>query len=408
MRVLIISPYFPPRADSESFCGGKFAQALVDAGIETVAISSLNAAPTHPLDTSARWRTLATLTVDVPNQTPALTTRCRLGLRYQTTEWTGWTAAAVSKARALHRTKPFDALVSRSAPWYAHMAGYWIASSLRLPWLANLNDPWDQSPFADDEASRTGSRPSWNAGLWRRRVLQRADIITFPCERLRDYTFHDYRRRSGVHIIPHVGATSASPCGPERQFTIVHAGKLRSSGGGPRRANALIKALAELFEVRGTARSLTRLVFVGPEDPVLLEQASDLGVAKAVTWVGPVSYDESLEHIGKASVCVVVEAPLKEGIFLPSKFCDYITARKPVIAMSPADGTLNDVAQEGGVLRVAPDDPDEALTALTTLFDAFVQGSLSAYTPPRSLVSRYRADRVVEDFLTALREARAR
>src|SRR5437867_1415240 len=145
MRVLVVSPHFPPQADSESFVGGKFVQALLDSGIDTVAISmSRTTHPAYPSDPSPRWHSLSAITIDVPaSQRRPLLTRCRLGFRYQTIEWASWTAAVVTTARELHRRYPFDLVVSRSSPWHAHLAGYWVASTLDIPWLANLNDPWD-------------------------------------------------------------------------------------------------------------------------------------------------------------------------------------------------------------------------------------------------------------------------
>ena len=64
-------------------------------------------------------------------------------LRYQTIASARWVAAAVEAAERLHRVRPFDLVYSRSLPKEAHICGYWTARRLRLPWLANLNDPWD-------------------------------------------------------------------------------------------------------------------------------------------------------------------------------------------------------------------------------------------------------------------------
>jgi hypothetical protein len=409
MRVLVISPIFPPRADSEAFCGGKFVQGLVDAGVQAAVICCHNIMPAYRADASECWAPLERVTVDVPNPpTPPLAVRCRLGLKYRTTAWTGWTAAAVSKALELHRKSPFDLVVSRSYPWHAHVAGYWVASDLRIPWVANLNDPWDLSPFIADDASREDWKQDRNATRWRRRVLARADIVTFPCDRLRDYSLQDHPRPSQVHVVPHIG-TARTSAEHAREFVIVHAGKLRMHEATGRRANAVIDGLPELFKSRGAARSRTRLVFVGPEDPVTREYVAQLGLSKEVIWAGQVSYETSLQHIARAAVCLLVEADLEIGIFLPSKLCDYIAARKPVLALSPAVGTVNDLARDGqGIMRVDPRDSRGVSKALTTLFDAFDRGGLAAYAPPESLLQRYEPNTVIRDFLEAVQQLKSK
>src|SRR5207249_2657989 len=179
--------------------------------------------PTHKFDLSPRWESLEPITAEVPNPPrPGLITRCLFGLRYRTTDWTAWTASVVGLARKLHRTRPFDAVMSRSHPWHAHIPGYWVASDLRIPWLANLNDPWDVGFFLADQTSRADWR-SWNSRRWRRHVLSRADLVTFPCQRLRDFSLRDCPRATGVRILPHIGGMSRSSAQHPQDVVVVHA-----------------------------------------------------------------------------------------------------------------------------------------------------------------------------------------
>jgi len=403
MRALIISPFFPPRADAEAFCGGKFVQGLLDENVEpTVICCHQNITPAYRFDTSSCWKPLESVTVDIPNpaQLP-LARRCWLGLRYQTTTWTGWTGAVVRTARELHLQRPFDFVVSRSNPWHAHLAGYWVASELRIPWIMNLNDPWDFSAFRSDRVSRSLEKHSLVDKLWRRRLLARANIITFPCERLRDYVLRGTRRRVGVHVIPHIGAASKASVGGSR-FAIVHAGAMHRRQGTGRRADTVIDGLADLFKSRPTARSRTRLVFVGAEDAGTMQYAADLGLSEVVACTGQVSYEASLQYIADATVALLIEANFATGIFLPSKLCDYIAAGKPVLALSPAVGTVNDLARDAGIIRVDPDDGRRVSEALRTLFDAFVRGELAAYAAPQSVRQRFEAGGVITRFLELL------
>jgi glycosyltransferase involved in cell wall biosynthesis len=408
MRLLIVSPIFVPLADSESFCGGKFTAALLSAGVDVTVICCRSMWPRHTVDTSPRWKSLASITVDVPNPPPpSLSTRCRLGLRYRTTEWTAWTAAVVAKAHQLHRMAPFDAVISRSYPWHAHMPAYSVASELGIPWVANLNDPWDLGAFITDPASRVGWELGWNARRWRHRVFARADILTFPCERLRDFSLRDSPGHRNVHVIPHVSAKSSSNVAPAGDFLVLHAGKLRTQEVTGRRPDAVVDGLRQFLQQRVGARARTRLMFVGGEDPLTREYVARQGLTDVVTWVGHVSYEASLEYIARAAVCLLVEADIKEGIFFPSKLCDYLAARKPVLALSPNEGTVRDLARHGGIIQVSPTDSKGVSDALALLFDAFRHGKLSDHAAPASLTRRYEAETVAEAFVRVIRGARA-
>src|SRR5687768_3823005 len=117
MRLLVVSPLFPPVANAEAFCGGLFVNALRRTGIDVEVIMSSTALPHVGVDRSQCWQELAGIVHDVSN--PArmeFTKRVRLGLRYQLPAWTAWTDAVVRTAVQLHRRSPFTAVMSRSLP----------------------------------------------------------------------------------------------------------------------------------------------------------------------------------------------------------------------------------------------------------------------------------------------------
>ena len=89
----------------------------------------------------------------------------------------------------------------------------------------------------------------------------------------------------------------------------------------------------------------------------------------------------------------------EEGIFLPSKLADYLVARKPVLALSPSVGTINDLAQEKGIVRIGPKDSHGVARELVQLFDAFSAGSLSRCAPSDGLVRRFEAKTVIDSFV---------
>jgi glycosyltransferase involved in cell wall biosynthesis len=402
MRVLIISPLFPPFANSEAYCGGKFVKVLIAAGAEAAVICSSNIYTPPRFDTSTMWHSLARISIDVQASSPTpVLGRCWLGAKYQTTSWTHWTHRAVSRAEELHGKTPFDLIISRSMPGHAHVAGFWIASRLVIPWVAIANDPWDFSPFVAVEESRREMAPGLSSRFWWRRIVARADRLCFPSERLRDHCLKGMPRKSGIVILPHIGASSQFWRHVDT-FVIVHAGKLGVDELTGRSAVALLEGLKELFRIRPSAESRTRLVFVGQEDPRTTKSAALLGLGKHILWTGLVSYAESLDYMAQAAVCVLIESDFGEGVFLPSKLCDYIVARKPVLALSPEFGTVADLAVERGITRVSPRDSIAVGVALVKLFDAFTDSRLHLCAPSDSLARRFEARKVIDDFLASV------
>jgi hypothetical protein len=312
-----------------------------------------------------------------------------------------WTHAVVERALDLHRARPFGFVISRSLPWAAHLAGYWSARALKVPWLANFNDPWDLRPFAADRARARTWKVDYFMKFWMRRTLRAAEFLTFPCSRLMTYCLGPNGRKRNVSVIPHVGMAAPMIPADNEDFLLVHAGKLGLSELTARPAGALLEGIAGLLRARPLARQRLRLVLVGPEDQETKLEAAKLGLTQHVTWVGEVSYERSLEYIGQASVCILIEGDFREGIFLPSKLCDYLVAGKPILALSPEVGTVNDLARQRGLCRVSSR-PKKIAEALQWYFDLFVDGQLGLSSPEPSLVRQFEMKHVVTSLCNVL------
>ena len=71
-------------------------------------------------------------------------------------------------------------------------------------------------------------------------------------------------------------------------------------------------------------------------------QIKSLKIDAVVRLLPPVSYTDSLKILNKYNICVIIEADLEEGVFLPSKLSDYLQSHKTILAISPAKGCLHD------------------------------------------------------------------
>ena len=118
--------------------------------------------------------------------------------------------------------------------------------------------------------------------------------------------------------------------------------------------------------------------------------------------VGLVSYERSLEYIKSASVCILVEKTMNEGIFFPAKFVDYIAARKPVLALSPSVGVIDDMMPARGLVRVDADDHDAVAKALGDFYKHYKDGSLDDVSPSEEFVTQFEPQTVAKQFLEAV------
>jgi glycosyltransferase involved in cell wall biosynthesis len=400
MRVLCISPVFVPEMDSEAFCGGKMVMALLAAGVETEVIRDKRQYRNFRLDDSKLWNPLDTCihTIEEPRER-SLPLTAALALRYKSLVYVRRLEQVLRLAEELHGKRPFDLIYSRSLPYWGHIAGYWIAKAFSRPWIANVNDPWDFHLFPGAKQGEERWLHRKMSEWWMRRVLRRADLVTYPSRRLAAFTEKISSVPHSMEIIPHVGlsvpAASVSPT-----FLLVHAGKLGSNELQGRPTVKLLEALRRFLERVPTACDRFQLLLVGPEDIQTTVLSRNLGLAKYIHCTGRVNYETSLNYIASASVCLLLEnSDLSEGIYLPSKVTDYIAAGKPVLALSPANGEIADLSVSGGILQVSAIDVEAMAQALQRLFDAFANNRLDEFRPSRTLQDRFNPSTIARRFI---------
>ncbi|MGJ5813868.1 glycosyltransferase [Paludibaculum fermentans] len=398
LRILCISPLFAPAVSAEAFCASKLVQCLNDNGVSITVLSSSNLWATET-DASPLWQSLRSMTIDVPQLLQAnRMSSIKSAIRFQTIGYARWISAAIERVKQLHVLNRFDLVYSRSLPSSAHIVGFWCTRQMNLPWIANINDPWEKSfnppPLATASSSALGRHSHL---FWLRRTLRKADVITYPCHRL-----HQFHRALAhvdhpAEIIPHIGyVAKRTEQSDEDEFRIVHAGDINGDSG--RSLKTLLLGLKEFLRSVPEARLHTKLVIVGRKQSTNEELIRAMDLVQYIRHVGQVSYEESLRHIAGASVCVLIEAPVEEGIFFPSKLADYSAARKPVLAFSPARGFLADLAGSGDVIRVGYD-AAATHTALAMLYQHYKSGTLRTCSPSADFANQLRGDCVTTKFL---------
>jgi hypothetical protein len=205
-----------------------------------------------------------------------------------------------------------------------------------------------------------------------------------------------------VEIIPHVGYCNKGKHYEEIGFRLVHTGKLGLNEAMGRPSYALLKGLQHFLLEYPEARSVTRLFLIGPRDEDTESLIETLELNKYIISTGRVSYEESIEYIGSATVCILIEGNIAEGIFLPSKLVDYIAAKKPVLALSPATGIIADMLPCNWLLRVDSDNEIGVARSIANFYEDFRNGTIDGREPHEDIINQFSPSTVALKFLSAL------
>ena len=119
---------------------------------------------------------------------------------------------------------------------------------------------------------------------------------------------------------------------------------------------------------------------------------------------GVTSFDESLVRMQEYDALVLIEAEWEHGVFLPSKFTDYVWAQRPILISTPPGSAVERLAGGAGFPGLLGYNVESATACMRRFVADWRRGpgALESYIPP---YEKYSARNVVKESLAALEEA---
>lgn len=385
--VLIVCRVFPPAMNPEAVVTYKTALALASSGLHVIVLTALGNEPiqadallgTPPNLDVFRLRDYATtshlrrLWEDLPYSAKhRMPLRCarfaRLGLK--------------ECARILREVK-VAVIYARGYPDAGYMLGALAAHRFGIPLITHLSDPWPEynEPIPYRHLSwRTAPRQILNR-LWAKKVFAQSQFVTVPSANLATYMRTVDRRlaRKRMIVVPHslpnlpdmhLDGPCDKPVIALDTLHIIHTGTLDQA----RTPAAFLEALKEQLKAKpGSAR----VTFVGARWTKLQEIVCQLELQGDVVIVPACSYRDALAIAKSADVVLLIEAAMSGGIFLPSKFVDYVGVGRPILAITPSGSEVEGYLREGGGLTASPGNRDEILAAIAQLRSEKMEGILN-------------------------------
>lgn len=279
--------------------------------------------------------------------------------------------------RRLKDHNHYRVMISHSHEIGSHLAAMAIKkANPELRWVASFGDPIAANPFNEsyrfpmlEEDSRTEAE-----------VLQQADriIVTNPYQQAivcdsqaqsvkRDKFFvlpHCFDERMYPTQAEQAGSVPAQAEG-ERVFRFMHVGMLYKF---KRTAEPFMRGAQRLLEKHPELLGRFTLEFYGANDRYI-QAAADYGLEGVASFKGTVSYLESLAVMTQADCLLLRDADfsdqgLHDTPFYPGKLADYLGAKKPVLAVTMANGCVPDMLARLGGASLTEEDVDGIADAM--------------------------------------------
>jgi glycosyltransferase involved in cell wall biosynthesis len=413
LRALYLAFYYPPLGGGGVQRTLKFAKYLPELGIETVIVTGPARRSTRhaPLDVSlgaeaAPGCRVERIDAELPDDSRP--DRVRRLLARPSRFAQAWVEGCLRTALRAGSAEPIDVVLATMSPFETSVAAAGVAARLRVPWVADLRDPW-----ALDEMIVYPSR--WHRALElsrMRRCLSSAALVimnTPEAARALGQAFPELAPRT-LSITNGFDAADFSGELPPRsddRFRIVHTGslhadlgyahrrrqRLRRFVGGERvpvdilaRSHVHLLAALEQWRRQHPAEAASSVLVLagslGTLDRQLVQRST---VADLVEMPGYLTHAETVRQLRTADLLFLPMHGLPRGErarIVPGKTYEYLGARKPILAAVP-EGDARDFVQASGLGSVCePDDVGAMAEILRRRFLEARAGRAPVPAPP--------------------------
>lgn len=277
-----------------------------------------------------------------------------------------WGFKVYKLALQMNKEKHYDILLSRMPSIIPHLIGEKIHEKLKIPWIANWNDPTDNiRPLLEDR----NRFKSFINNLLVKDIFSKATINSYPSRELWEH-FNSiilHKDATKVEIIPHIGIALKNKIqtliSEKNDFTMCHAGNILTNVN----SEPFFRALVKLAQVDKYGFKLHVFGSINEKFPLMIKKYQ---LGKNIIIHDSLGYESMLSELQKYDVLVLLEAQYDNGILLLSKLSDYASVGKPVLCVSPKIGVITDyINRYGGGLAVDNKDSESIYCGLMIMIN---------------------------------------
>jgi glycosyltransferase involved in cell wall biosynthesis len=283
-----------------------------------------------------------------------------------------WIKPSVKYLQSYLNKNDVDVIISTGPPHSMHLIAEKLHQKNDVKWLADFRDPWSDIYYNKDfkELSFVKNR---NKKL-EKSVLKKADCVLTVSNALKK-EFSKYANR--VEVVTNGfddDFLEPSKVLLDEKFTISYIGLL------PKQSNPenLFRVLQVLCSQHKDFEKDLQLNFIGDISDVVKTAVCKNKLKENTRFIDYVDHTKAIEYQQKAQVLLLLIPNVKKckGI-LTGKLFEYLSAKRPILAIGPEDGDLADVIEDTNAGVIVDFDNDDKLSSeILKLYHQYKKGNL--------------------------------
>jgi hypothetical protein len=390
-NILMVSIAFPPKNDPECIQSGKYFKYLNRLNwnfhIVTSSIPTLHMPYDSALEELARG---ATQTISIPIRENKYLNYFWRKTGYKNLEMPDSKVAFISgKEKVIQELKSIpDLIYSRSFPVSSALLAEKLRDHYQVPWVLHLSDPWSISPIHHFHGELKEFHSTTES-----RLFDKADLICLSSERaIEAYkkTYPQFKAKFfySPNVYDEEGALNP-PQKSKKTLNICYTGGLA----GRRSPMPIIRAFQELYEHDAELCKNVKLHFAGPFDRRNRKILQESGLPFLINH-GLLSYKKSIELQAESDLLLLIDTPVNDpshSLFFPSKFLDYLQARRKIIALTYEGSPIDSVMKEEHGFKAYYGNEGQLNSILKKLLHAFKYSESTVFRQNAALLPEFSA-----------------
>jgi glycosyltransferase involved in cell wall biosynthesis len=283
-----------------------------------------------------------------------------------------WVKPSVKYLQEYLDSNKIDAIISTGPPHSMHLIAQKLHQKNNIKWIADFRDPWSDLYYNKDFNQLLFAKNK-NKRL-EESVLKNADCVLTVSNSLKEGFSKTANR---VEVITNGfddEVLTENSILLDEKFTISYIGLL------PKQSNPtiLFKVLKELCAKNENFKNDLKLNFIGDISDEVKTEITDNQLNENTNFVGYVNHTEAIEYQKKAQVLLLLIPNIEKskGI-LTGKLFEYLTAKRPILAIGPEEGDLSEILKDTNAGVVVDFNHEEKLASeILKLYYQYKDGDL--------------------------------
>ena len=282
-----------------------------------------------------------------------------------------WIKPSVKFLKKYVNKHKIDTIITTGPPHSVHLIGMQLKEQLGVKWIADFRDPWTEIDYFH-QLPLTKSSQKKHFFL-EEKVLKLADAVVVVGETMKR-NFKKFNKNTITITNGYDSEISENNINLDAKFTVTHIGLMNAD----RNPKMLWLVLSEIINENENFKNDFELKLIGKVDNSVMDAVADYKLTKNVSFINYLSHKEVVEYQKKSQVLLLVvnNVPSAKGI-ITGKIFEYLMAKRPILAIAPIDGDLNEIIRktDSGIV-VGFDDAKKLKKSVLDFYEAYKKNRL--------------------------------